>query len=99
MQIALWKELNIVNCFTLELSFCGADFGPEEFKHFNLGTYRSIAESFCQSIYDCYEPEQIKVKQISEELEQNGLKLDRLNDDKCNNSDGDDTDYETEENR
>lgn len=48
------------------MSFCGADFGPEEFKHFNLDTFRNIAQAFCQSIYDCYEPDQTKVKMINE---------------------------------
>jgi cytosolic carboxypeptidase protein 2/3 len=32
------------------------------------------AQSFCLSIIDCYEPEQIKVKQIQEEIEQIILK-------------------------
>lgn len=39
-QIALWKELNIINCFTLEVSFCGSDFGKYEFYHFNVNIYR-----------------------------------------------------------
>ena len=49
-RIALWKELGIVNCFTLEMSFCGSDFGKYEFYHFNNSIYREIANGFCQSL-------------------------------------------------
>ena len=35
-RIALWRELNIINCYTLEMSFCGADIGKYEYFHFNL---------------------------------------------------------------
>jgi len=26
-RIALWSELSIINCYTLEISFCGSDIG------------------------------------------------------------------------
>lgn len=68
IQIALWKELNIINCYTLEVSFCGADAGKYEFKHFNLDNFRSMAEGFCLTVYDMYEPEQTKVKQVLSDL-------------------------------
>jgi len=34
-RIALWKDFNLINCYTLEVSFCGADFGKYEFFHYN----------------------------------------------------------------
>ena len=34
-KIALWKEYDIVNCYTLEMSVCGANKGKYEFYHFN----------------------------------------------------------------
>jgi len=52
----------------LEVSFCGADMGKYEFKHFNLDNYRGMAEAFCSSILDLYEPEQTKVKQVTSDL-------------------------------
>lgn len=55
-RIALAKEFNIVNCYTLEASFCGADAGKFEYKHFNLDNYRAMAEGFALTIYDLYEP-------------------------------------------
>lgn len=34
-----------------------------------------MAEGFCLSIFDLYEPEQTKVKQVTSDLEQNLLKF------------------------
>ena len=45
-----------MNCLTFEISFCGSDFGNYNYYHFNNTIYREIAESFCQSIVDYYEP-------------------------------------------
>ena len=42
-QIAIWKEFNILNCYTLEISFCGADLGKYEYFHFNQDIYKEIA--------------------------------------------------------
>ena len=67
-RIALWKELGIINCFTLEMSFCGSDFGRYEFYHFNNSICKEIAHGFCQSLEDLFEPSQTKVKQAQEEL-------------------------------
>jgi hypothetical protein len=94
-RIALWKDLNIMNCYTLELSFCGADFGEREYLHFNLDQFKEIAQGFCQSILELYDPDQVKVRQVSEELERLLLKNDRVDEDK--KSDGDDSDFSNED--
>ena len=36
-RIVLYKEMGVINSFTLESSFCGADFGPRADFHFNQG--------------------------------------------------------------
>lgn len=58
-----------MNCFTLELSFCGSDFGKYEFYHFNMNIYKDIAHAFCQSLEEFYEPSQAKFKKALEELD------------------------------
>ncbi len=45
-RIALWRELNLINCYTLEISFCGADFGKYEYFHFNHDIYKEMGDSF-----------------------------------------------------
>ncbi|KAL4508114.1 hypothetical protein ABPG72_021487 [Tetrahymena utriculariae] len=96
-RIAIWKEFNILNCYTLEISFCGADLGKYEYFHFNLDIYKEIAQGFCQSIIDCFEPEQLKVKKIQEEIEQMMSKNERKDGDKYQNSGDEDSDYSNED--
>lgn len=62
-----------------------------------MHTYREIADSFCQSIFDYCDPDQSKVRSVIEDLEHNGLKLEKTGNDKCCNSDGDDSDYSNDE--
>ena len=52
-----------------------------------------MAEGFCLTIFDLYEPEQTKVKQVVSDLEQNILKYEKFGDD---DSGGDDSDYSNE---
>jgi hypothetical protein len=49
-RICLWRELLLTNCYTLEISFCGADNGKYEYFHFNLENFKEITEEFFQSI-------------------------------------------------
>lgn len=53
-----------------------------------------MAEAFCSSILDLYEPEQTKVKQVTSDLQQNLLRYEKLGDD---DSGGDDSDYSNDE--
>jgi hypothetical protein len=34
----------MIYCYTIEISFCGADFGKYDYFHFNLENYQEIAE-------------------------------------------------------
>lgn len=76
----MWKEYGIINCYTFEISFCGSDTGKYEYRHFNLANYRKMAEGFCNTIYDVFEPEQTKVTQALSDLEQNILKFEKYDD-------------------
>lgn len=51
------------------MSFCGSDFGKYEYYHFNVNIYRDIANAFCQSLEEYYEPSQNKYKKALEELD------------------------------
>lgn len=76
-RIALWRELSLINCYTLEISFCGADIGKYEYMHFNLvnfyinnfqNIYNEVAQYFCNTLWDCFEPDSEKVKIVKEEI-------------------------------
>ena len=53
-----------------------------------------MANGFCLSIFDLYEPEQAKVKQVCSDLQQNLLKFEKFAED---DSDGDDSDFSNED--
>ena len=61
--------MNITNTFTLEASFCGPDQGKYADYHFNLDLLQEVGHKFCETILDFCDPDQIKVKQVLEELE------------------------------
>lgn len=65
----MWKEMGITNTFTLESSFCGADQGKFADYHFNVDMLVEVGHRFCDTILDFCDPDQIKVKQVLEELE------------------------------
>ncbi len=65
----------INNCYTLEISFCGADYGKSEYLHYNTDMFKQIASTFCLSILDLADPEQTKVNKANEEIELNYLTL------------------------
>ena len=59
-----------------------------------MDNYRAMAEGFCLSTFDLYEPEQTKVKQVVSDLEQNILKYEKFAED---DSDGDDSDFSNDD--
>ena len=69
MRVVMWKELGITNTFTCEASFCGADQGKFADYHFNQDLLQEMGHRICDTILDFCDPDQVKVKQILEELE------------------------------
>lgn len=65
----MWKEIGITNSYTLEASFCGADYGKYADFHFNTDLLQEVGHKFCETIIDFCDPDQVKVKDILEQLE------------------------------
>ena len=68
-RIVLYKEVGINNSYTLESSFCGADFGKHSDFHFSTEHYQEIGHNLCDAILDFCDPDQSKIKAILDELE------------------------------
>ena len=49
-RIAMFKELNIPNIFTMEASFCGASKGELKDKHFTTEAYMNLGRSFLEAM-------------------------------------------------
>ena len=61
-RVVGWKEMSIQNCYTLESSFCGSDFGKYQDLHFNTNMLQSIGPKFCETIleYSQLDPSRLK---------------------------------------
>ena len=68
-RIVIYKEFGIVNTYTIESSFCGADIGKYRDLHFNTQHLQEIGKDFCDTLLDFCDPNQNKVRSITEELE------------------------------
>ena len=68
-RVVMWKELNIINSYTLEASFCGADFGKFADHHFNTQMLEELGHNFCDSLCDFCDPEQVKMVNVLQELQ------------------------------
>mmetsp|Transcript_37072 Transcript_37072/g.86192 ORF Transcript_37072/g.86192 Transcript_37072/m.86192 type:complete len:388 (+) Transcript_37072:439-1602(+) len=49
-RVVVFKELNIVNSYTLEASFAGADTGPSAGIHFNVSHYQAMGCKFLDAL-------------------------------------------------
>ena len=68
-RVVAWKELGITNTYTLESSFCGADYGKYADFHFNTEILQEVGYKFCETIIDFCDPDLVKVKDVLEQLE------------------------------
>lgn len=94
-RIVLYKEMGIINSYTLESSFSGASFGKYADFHFNTDHLLEIGHNFCDAILDFCDPEQSKVKTVLEELE---TMYPKASDDETDD-DAVDSDYSSDEAR
>jgi regulator of sigma D len=63
----MWREFNLINSFTLEISFMGPNRGVNAGLHFNTKMMRQIGRDFCQTLVD-YVMNQDLVNKILAEL-------------------------------
>jgi len=57
MRVVLFREFALANSYTLEASFCGADFGRHADFHFNTEHLTEIGHNFCEAILDYWDPD------------------------------------------
>lgn len=65
----MWRELNIVNVFTLEVSFLGSNFGKYECFHYNPKIYYLMSQGLLQSILDATDVTSDKLREVLDEIE------------------------------
>ena len=68
-RVVAYRELGVVNSYTLEASFCGADFGPLGEQHFTTRHLEEMGYMVCDAILDFCDPDQAKVMLVCKELQ------------------------------
>jgi len=68
-RVVVWRQFNMPHSFTLEASFCGADFGPGAGYHFNTRHLREMGAAFLPALLALVDPSQARVNAIMAELE------------------------------
>ena len=63
------RELGLANSYTMEASFCGADFGRRAERHFTVAQLEEMGHYFCDTILDYCDPDQSKVQNTLRELQ------------------------------
>lgn len=48
----MWREFNLINSFTLEMSFMGPNRGVSAGLHFNMQMMRTVGRDFCETLVD-----------------------------------------------
>eukprot|EP00658_Telonema_sp_P-2_P064637 TRINITY_DN5376_c0_g1_i2.p1 TRINITY_DN5376_c0_g1~~TRINITY_DN5376_c0_g1_i2.p1 ORF type:complete len:332 (+),score=77.78 TRINITY_DN5376_c0_g1_i2:306-1301(+) len=66
-RVVAARELGIGSSYTLEASFCGANFGKYKDTHFSTRHYAQLGEAFCKTLCDLIDPG--KVQSVWNELQ------------------------------
>jgi hypothetical protein len=48
----MWREFNLINSFTLEVSFCGPTIGLYKDCHFTIPALKEMGTNFCKTLID-----------------------------------------------
>jgi len=68
-RVVAYRELGISNAYTVEASFCGADFGPFASTHFSQADLEAAGQHLCDGVLDLFDPDPSKVQAVLQELE------------------------------
>ena len=68
-RVVVWRQFATPNSFTLEASFCGADFGPGAGSHYNIQHLKEMGAAFVPALNDFTDPQQTRVNVVIAELE------------------------------
>jgi len=73
-RVVVWKETNVTNSYTLEMSLGGGSFGekdaPDHPLHYEVADYVHMGQLLCCAILDMYDPGKVKFNSALVELSQ-----------------------------
>eukprot|EP00698_Gefionella_okellyi_P012506 TRINITY_DN3376_c0_g1_i1.p1 TRINITY_DN3376_c0_g1~~TRINITY_DN3376_c0_g1_i1.p1 ORF type:complete len:976 (-),score=156.11 TRINITY_DN3376_c0_g1_i1:4-2508(-) len=68
-RVVAWRELGVMNSFTMEASFAGANFGRSVNHHFTPTHLEEMGHYFCDTLLDYCDPDQTRAAAVLRELE------------------------------
>lgn len=72
-RVVVWREFNVPNSYTLEMSLGGGDFGEDCTTrppiHFSMDDYLTMGRLFCEGILDLYDPGRVRLDAALLELD------------------------------
>jgi len=52
-RVVMWRQMGITNSFTMEATFCGANFGDmAKGRHFHVGDFEGMGRDFCEVLLE-----------------------------------------------
>lgn len=67
-RVSIYRSFGLTNAYTLEASFCGANYGRCADLHFTTRHYEDVGRFLCEALLDLFDPEQTKVRETLNEL-------------------------------
>ncbi|XP_065831156.1 cytosolic carboxypeptidase 2-like [Oscarella lobularis] len=68
-RIVMWREMGIMNSFTMEATFCGAKSGHAGY-HFSVADFELMGHHLCDTLLDYCDPDRTKYQVVYQEVEQ-----------------------------
>ena len=67
-RIAIWKEFNVMNSFTMEASFCGSNLGKLASCFFRPCDLEEMGHKLCDTFLDYFDPDPYKRERTLDEI-------------------------------
>ena len=67
-RIAIWKDYNVKNSFTMEASFCGSSMGKLASCYFRPCDLEEMGHQLCDTFLDYFDPDPYKREKVLEEI-------------------------------
>ncbi|XP_052234973.1 uncharacterized protein LOC127847242 isoform X4 [Dreissena polymorpha] len=68
-RVVMWRQMRILNSFTLEATFSGTAMNNDECRHFNIADYMEMGRILCESVLEYQYTQENKARQTEIVLE------------------------------
>ncbi|XP_031548835.1 cytosolic carboxypeptidase 2-like isoform X2 [Actinia tenebrosa] len=77
-RVVMWRQLGIANSFTMEATFCGANFGDmERGRHFNTRDFQDMGRHFCEVLMEYSEAKSANRNEMTQSFVELACKMTR----------------------